>query len=321
MTEIFIPASPPPGVRPATNEYGEPWAPPEPPKPTVWATPPPADIALTPAEQAVRDELEERRRAGSEHTADRIEALRTAQRALDARLAAAFALPSYELTELLEQHAERLAPLRERLSTSRAQLERATAAQQAARRIADQKAAALVRFEDAERDDAERYSRAVESSIETGEPAIPVLSVDPAAKWRAEVEARGATAALGRLNEAVNAAAASLSGIAQELERTVDELIYREITAGRFKRLDALIAEAKQVWTELEGYRFSTPQAALHTLDAPTLGHIGTHLRAIHTERAPSLTVEGAAAQWRERRRVLIAGELEQAAPQEAAAA
>jgi hypothetical protein len=265
---------------------------------------------LTAAERARRDELEERRRNNETAMNEATTAARRSQQHRAAELAARYALPAADLHALLEEHREALAPHYAAVADAAARCHQAQAARDRAAALAREKAAEVERLEAADEAAFAEYSRACEAAISTGDIPVPYAAViDVAALHAARVEARAAANARERLGDARNVLFGSaMSGPERELEAAVDRLVYERHVAPRITRLRAAFAELQELRSELWGYKVAGVRDASFAADTVGLEE-ALDIKPVLPGKLPE-PVERAACEWRERRRVLIAGDL-----------
>lgn len=295
-----------PGIRPTENEYGEHWHPPDPPKPTTWATEPPPSVSLTLEERRVRDQLEERRRSNEAQTNGFTAAVRAAQDRRAAELAARYALPAGELHELLEEYREALTPFRVAITEAAERHARAQADRDRGAAFAERATVELERLESAEAAAVDQHARACAEAISNGEDPGPYEpGVDAAALHAARIEARAASEALRRLEDSVNVAASGLDGPRRELEAAVDRLIYDRLIAAKIERLRTAFAEVQQLRPLLWGYKAAGMRDLRFAADTADLD-AALDIKPVMPGQLPE-PVERALHEWRQRREVLIA--------------
>lgn len=292
-----------PGLRPAENQYGERWQPPEQPKATTWATEPPSSVTLTDAERRVRDELEERRLAGRERVAAHGEAVRAAQRARDSEIARNFGLSPAQLTEFEAAHADALRGPRTRVAEAQRTLDRAEEGQQRAAALLREKAGALEQFKHLEEQAAADFAAACEAALTSGEVPNPYRdwsADDAAAQRRAEIEHRGARQAVERFASIVGKSRQQLEVAQHALRQAVDDILAECHGRPLFERYRAILDEAERLRVELQGFRGVDMRGCL-----PRAGlNFSLDQRVEGASVQPS--VDGALYSWRQRRDALI---------------
>jgi hypothetical protein len=228
-------------------------------QPTQWATEPPAGTSLTPAEQKIRDELEERRRTGAERVSPIAERVRAEQVARDAAIAERFGLSPAQLIEFAEEHAATLAPRRADVAGAQRALDRALEGERRAIALAAEKAADLQRFTDLEQEAAERFAADCEASLVSGGVPNPYAAEwsaeDAAAERRAQLEHRGAQAAVERLGATVKQAREQLQAAQHALQRAVDELLLERCGKPLVESFQAALNTAESLRVQVAAFR------------------------------------------------------------------
>lgn len=298
--------------------------------PTRWATPPPGEmpkgssakefipetfsrVALTPQEQAIREQLEERRRNG-DRDSPLVERIRAEQRAHADEIARRFGLSNDELAAFVAPHRAALEPYQARLVEAQRNLDRATDGQTRAAALLADKAAALKRFSDAEQAAAERFAAECEASLLSGEPANPYRDwnvEDAVAQRRAEVEHRGAEQAVERFASIIAKARQAIDAARHNLRQAVDEILAEQYGKPLLEQFQAALNEAERLRVEIAGFRGIDNLGLLgmrglnRSLEQPV---IGSNLPSSEEGGVPGDTpsCQGALYAWRQRRDALV---------------